>query len=24
VLIPLDAKPNNPRYDFLADEENWT
>jgi hypothetical protein len=23
VSIPLDAKPNNPRYDFWADENNW-
>jgi hypothetical protein len=23
VYIPLDRKPNNPRYDFLADADNW-
>jgi AraC-like DNA-binding protein len=23
VYIPLDAQPENPRYDFLADEDNW-
>ena len=23
VYIPLDRRPANPRYDFLADEDNW-
>ena len=23
VYIPLDGQPENPRYDFLADEDNW-
>jgi hypothetical protein len=23
VYIPLDGHPENPRYDFLADEDNW-
>ena len=23
VYIPLDRKPESPRYDFLADEDNW-
>ena len=23
VYIPLDGRPENPRYDFLADEDNW-
>jgi hypothetical protein len=23
IYIPLDGRPENPRYDFLADEDNW-
>jgi len=23
VYLPLDRRPSNPRYDFLADEDNW-
>lgn len=24
AYIPLDRRPDNPRYDFLADEDNWS